>query len=111
MRDAHETHESARACRTNCLMHGFLRTHAFQNSICAYAPGEFLHAGHVLVTTLRQDVSRAELQGQLLTFFMTAHRNDSFRAFLFCRENSEQSHRAVTDHPDPHARLPASSPP
>jgi hypothetical protein len=58
---------------------------------------ELLDPRHALVSTLLDDVGRAELERELLAGRVAAHRDDPFRTELPRGEHGEQADRAVAD--------------
>ena len=70
----------------------------------AQAVGHVLDRRHALRTAFGDDIGGAELQRQLLPWFVAAHRDDPFRAELSCGQHPEQPDRAVADDNDRLAR-------
>src|SRR4051794_19854566 len=83
--------------RADSLHHRLLSADTFQHGVSADAFRQVLYTGHRLVTALNHDIGRAEFEGELLPWRVTAHSNDAPGAHLFGGERAEQTDCAVTD--------------
>src|SRR5712692_2521167 len=84
------------------LHHRLLSADALQNRLCSHTLRQILDAGHTFITALRHDVCRAELQSELLSFFVAAHGDDPFRAHLPGGEHGQQTYGSVADDSNRH---------
>src|SRR5712691_9250898 len=102
MRHTDVAHVPTRAGGTNRLHHRFLGADALQHRVGADSIGQLLDAGHSLVTSLCDDVGRAELARQFLPRLVTAHGDYPFSTHLLSGEYTEEPDGAVTYDRDCH---------
>src|SRR5690554_267524 len=95
-------HHAAGPRGANRLVHRLLRADTLEHAVGADPIEELADASDPLVATLRHDVGRAELAGDLLAVFVARHRDNSARA-----ESLRGEHGAEPDGPvaDDHDRL------
>ena len=84
VRDADVAHGPAGAGGTDRLHHRLVGTDALQDGVSTDSVRQLLDARNTLVAALGHDVGRAELAGELLPRFVTAHRDDAPGAHLPC---------------------------
>jgi hypothetical protein len=97
---ADEADVAARAGGADDLHHRLLAADRLDHRVRAEPVRELLDPGHALVPSLLDDVGRAELERQLLSWRVAAHGDNPFRAEAPCSENGEQADRAIADHGD-----------
>src|SRR3989442_15726674 len=78
------------------LHHRLLGADCLDHRVCAEPAREFLDPRHALVPSLLDDVSRAELERELLSWLVAAHGDDPFGADLPCGEHGGQADCANT---------------
>jgi len=98
MSDADEADVPAWPGGADGLHHRLLRADCLDHRVCAEPAREFLDPRHALVPSLLDDVGRAELEGELLSWFVAAHGDDPFRAEVVRGQHGEQADGAITDH-------------
>src|SRR6266536_4319409 len=98
MRDADVADVPAWPGRADGLHHRLLGADRLNHRVCAEPARELLDPRHALVPSLLDYVSRAELEGELLSWLVAAHGDDPFRAEVPCGKHGEQADRAITDH-------------
>ena len=91
--------------RGDRLFHRLLRPHALEHGVGAHAARQFFDARHAFLATLGDYVGRTELSREFLPRFVSAHRNDPFRAHVLRGEHAQQSDGSVADDDGPRARL------
>src|SRR6266511_4812265 len=84
MEDADVAYVPAWPGRADGLHHRLLGADRLNHRVCAEPAREFLDPRHALVPSLFDYVSRAELEGELLSWLVAAHGNDPFRAEVPC---------------------------
>jgi hypothetical protein len=82
------------------LLHQLLGTDRLDDGVGAQPAGQLLDLRHAVLAAFGDDVSRAQLKGELLL----AARNDPLRAELFGGQDRQEADRAVADDRDCLAR-------
>src|SRR5438105_1110919 len=80
------------------LHHRLLRADSLDHRVRTEPAREFLDPRHAIVPSLFDDVSGAELEGELLSRLVAAHGDDPSRAEAPCGQHGEQTDCAITDH-------------
>src|SRR6266566_7760652 len=102
---AHVAHMATRASSADGLHHRLLGPDALQHRIGTDSLRHLFDAGYALVAALRHDVGCPEVAGELLSRSMPAHSDDPLGSHLLCRQDAEQTDRAIADDGDGRAWL------
>src|SRR6266511_6150520 len=94
----------ASASGSDGLHHRLLAPDRLDDRVRAESIGEFLDLGCTLVATLGDNIGRAELQRELLSILVAAHRDDALGAHLLGREHCAEAHGSIADNCDCLAR-------
>src|SRR4051794_24206158 len=86
--------------RVDCLHHRFLGPYRLDDRMRAESVGELLDPGRSGVASFGDDVGCAEVERELLSRLVAAHRDDALRAELLGGQDGEEADRAVTDDRD-----------
>src|SRR5689334_20339794 len=100
VRDTDVAHVPAGPGGTDRLLHRHRRADAFHHRVGADAFRQLLDPSDALVLAFAHDVGRSEVERELLTRLVSAHRDDPLRAHLCGREDGKDTYRTVTDDDD-----------
>src|SRR5258708_39578597 len=98
MRNADVAHIASASRTPDRLTHRLLSANALEHRVSANTASQFHNASNTPITSLRHDVRRAKLTGDLLPRFMTTHCDDPLCTHLLCGEHSQETDRPVTDY-------------